>query len=423
MKGQLTYIVLVLTFVILVGGWIFLSYKSGDIYQKKVLEDTYLDKLSNYLELSKTYSKISFIFSVNEAIFRVASLGGTTKIPRKPTESEWVHSWVCNGRKFIPNVDTVRYFLSEETLEPLRLYMANLSRNYDIARIDAKNYTCVNFNVTEHDVLNGKYDEGNFSVGCYGSQIVVSHSNVELKSPNDYYFPFYNIRFWKLYRGFRKFIESTNFNPCACIGETCKCHGNPCDKGCEPYKACLINNVVNPNLIKLQNIMNDPYIVCTGDVACTYEEDGPPCIDIDMCLPWNPPCCFYCEVRKKKKACYEKTSSIDEYDSTFEGIKYGTTFKNNIASGSCSSHKCEYWYEKRATHVITFSCKDTKYYVSTPSSSSPEPLTFSISVTAAVRYPKACRISAPCKESTDSSGNCRCECPLPASCTKCPSSC
>ena len=436
-KGQLTYIVLILVAVSIVGGWIFLSYESGDIYQKKVITDTRLDKVSNYLELAKTYSKMSFIFSVNQALARVASLGGTTKIPRKPGESEWVHSWVCNGKKFIPSVDTVRYFLSEETNATLNIYISNLSRKYDTVNIYADNYTCVNYNVTESDVLSGKYDEGNFSVGCYGSKIITMHSNIKMGSPNDYYFPFYNIRFWKLYRGFRTFIESTNFNPCECIGTACQCHGNPCDKGCEPYKKCLVDNVVTPNVEKLNNIMNDKYIVCSGDVSCNYEEDGPSCIDIDACLPWHqPPCCFYCKVRKKKKACYESSytefkegenvKGEDQQNNDNEGGKYNSedNYNQNIESpGSCSSHKCMYWYEKRVTHVITFSCKDTKYYVSTPSKSSPEPLTFSISVTAAARNPKACKTTASCNEQTDPYGNCHCTCPLPAACVSCPSSC
>ncbi len=420
MKGQLTYIILILIAVLLIGNWIFLSYKSGDFYQKKVLKNVYLDKLSNYLELSKTYSKISFIFSVNSALFRVASLGGTTKVHRKPSESEWIQSWVCNGKKFIPTVDDVRYFLSEEALKSLNIYMKNLSRNYDIARIDAKNYTCINFNVTNSDVLNGVYDEGNFSVGCYGSQIIVSHSNLKFRSPNNYYLPFYDVRFWKLYRGFRKFIETTNFNPCECIGETCKCHGNPCTIGCEPYKECLNKKVVMPNLNKLQEIMNDSYIKCVGNVTCTYEEDGPPCINIDTCLPWEgPPCCFYCEVRKKKKACYDKTTDIyanNKYNISFGEIKYQAPIKKSITSTSCSDRKCQYWYEKKATYVISFSCKDTKYYVSTPSETSPEPITFSITVTAAAKYPKACKISKSCQKVA---GENYCNCPLSKSCIGC----
>ena len=223
------------------------------------------------MDVLKGFSRHALLLSSHAATKQVALSGGEINeagIPR---------NWICN-EDVSPDVDDVRYFLSEETLKYLNMYLEN-STIEDLPEQDIQNYTCVDYDVNE-SVLFEKNNE-RFNVGSYGSKIHITLEDDVVSSDNDVYEEITENRFWFMYRKFREWAPEgakTLYDDVSnCLQYVCDhdCPGMDSDGGCEPcegscseFQYC-IEGAIEDALAELK--FDDPYVTCyTNLIGCYY---------------------------------------------------------------------------------------------------------------------------------------------------------
>lgn len=249
------------------------------------------------MDILKGFSRHALLLSSHAATKQVALSGGEVNevgIPR---------NWICNeGEDVSPEVEDVRYFLSEETLKYLNRYLEN-SGIEDLPVQDIKNYTCVDYDVDDN-VLSGENEE-KFNVGSYGSKIRVTLEDDVVSSDNDVYEEITENRFWFMYRKFNEWVQNQTLYDDVndCLQDVCDC-GTPMGSDgicgscevCPDFQDC-IKEAINGTLANLD--FNDPDVTCEANlIGCYYE--------LGMCgAGWSPPEgeCDKCQTEDAEELC------------------------------------------------------------------------------------------------------------------------
>lgn len=306
-----------------------------------------LSKISKYMDVLKGYSRHALLLSSHAAIKRVALSGG------KINEVGISRNWICNG-DISPDVEDVRYFLSEVTLDYLNEYLAK-AKMEDLPVQDIGEFTCVDYDVNSTTIFSEENDE-RFSVGAYGSTLEITLENDVVSSSNDIYEEITQGRFWYMYRVFKKWspeaAEILKNGVCGCLIHVCGCHDTPdysgdcepCGETCQRFQDCVESVIDDAELI-LKTKFNDPLIDCRANlVGCYHKKET--CSSVG-CEEWSAPKCNVCETEEGDELCVKSLSFQSNGDIEHLDRLY--------FSGSS---------EARGSMEADFSCTDKKYFLS-----------------------------------------------------------
>ncbi|MEM5867664.1 MAG: hypothetical protein QXG39_07075 [Candidatus Aenigmatarchaeota archaeon] len=399
-KSQASLIVMLGIVAIGIFSLIYFLFSSAELKESLVESLKYL-KLSAYLDYMKFFYRISLHFSTHLSVNEVAKRGGISQ-----TGENYPRSWICN-QVDVPTVEEVRFFLSNETIAFLNNYIKNFNQS-EILRINLSEVSCIDFKVSSQEVKTGKNDE-NFEAVLIGSNILISLGDENVTSLGDLTERISFLRFWYMYRKFAEWTE--NYGPqyvlemCKALSKICMCEGRGECRNCPEYFS-EVKNVLSKSLRNLETTFSDPYVSCEYNVSCcVYEKKHCPNIIYEGCEEWREaPFCKDCVKLPYSKPCL--------------GLQE--------CSGSCA-----YYAEVKGAVKAVVSCKDTKYFVSTPNG--PKELEFKVDITTYLKKIDCYTTKSCTYMPTDrgrkcieiSPGECywvypgyECECPLRVYCSK-----
>lgn len=369
-KAQSSLLVLLLLVVISVTLFLFILFSSSK-FQARTVKEIELSKISKYLDSLKGVSRYALLLSSHAASEQVGELGGEV------SNTGYSRSWICNF-DLSPHVDSVRFFLSEQTLKYLNDYMVDI-KIPDLPVQNIENYTCVDYDVDETSVIRLKENDEKFNVGAYGSMLNVSIENDTVTSDNDVYEEIAQVRFWYMYRKFKEWApvgsEILVNKMCdECLAYVCDCEEPPdytasCDKcydTCPKFQECLEEAVEEAGKA-LEDIFDDEYINCEPQfIGCYHELED--CVE-DICMPWeDAPKCRSCMMEEPEELCI-KNLFLESNEDSKEKPDDVLYFLD------CDQLICDYIADTKGSMEATFSCTDSKYSLSTGSD---RYLTFSV---------------------------------------------
>jgi hypothetical protein len=169
-------------------------------------------------------------------------------------------------------------------------------------------------------------------------------------------------RFWLLYRGLKRWVETTDAfsTSCDCLSAGCGCslHCDDCGK-CKDLYECLEQKVAKKSIQQLESIFQDPFIECTANLdKCELDVQSSGC-DSTACAPGSLSTCFICDTERKSYLC-----------------------ENNLLYGLAGAQETEKWscvVNKKTVKLsagMTVTCIDKKY--SLPSETGQSFLTYII---------------------------------------------
>lgn len=335
-KSQASLLVLVFLVSIFVIAFFYFLFTSSTL-QTKGIKGIRLSKISKYLDVLKGFSRYALLLSSHAATKQVALSGGEINeagIPR---------NWICND-DVSPEIDDVRFFLSEETLKYLNTYLEN-SRIEDLPVQDIKPYTCVDYDVND-SVLLGDNDE-RFNVGSYGSEIQITLEDDVVSSDNSVYQEITENRFWFMYRKFKEWAKTQTLYDDVndCLQYACACTSMSPDGrcgscgGCPDFQDC-IREAIDDALADLN--FNDPDVTCEANlIGCYYE--------LGTCgVGWSAPECNTCQMEDAEEPCVRGLSFQSNGDIEILNKLY---FQGPV-SDACGSMEAD------------FTCTDNKYTLS-----------------------------------------------------------
>jgi hypothetical protein len=380
-KSQSSLIVLVSLVGIFSILLISLLFQSGAL-QSQVVKSILLSRVSKYLDITKGFTQSSALLSSHAACYDIAYKGG--HIP------EGTRTWICN-EPWGPTVDEVRFFLGKETLEFLNRYAA--SYNVKDPTVLIKNFTCANYNVDESSVIGGKVDE-RFNTEAFGGQITVILEEDNTTAKNSFDLEISRIRFWFMYRIFKKWSETTTLPQDICAGLPLICGCNPslgrCEATCPAFREYALNQIEKSRKY-LESLFNDPeYINCTAIMDCCMTQIGSNTDSREMCLIWHDWPCGGCNREEPGTLCINSILSGEEPQTSPISISGKTDpgktrfLQFNVGVSIAWIHPCLCKYscapeckcvdecgnycvvstEPRGTITATFSCVDKKYSLS-----------------------------------------------------------
>lgn len=254
-KSQSSLLIMVVIVSIFIVSWVISAFSSIS-QQERIMEKLKLSKISSYLDFLKGFSRGALLLSSHAAIQKVANMGGEINELNKP------RIWICNG-DVSPGLDDVKDFLSEETKKYLNRYIENLETE-DLFSTNITNFTSVNYDINLKNIFGGKNDE-RFNISAYGSKINITLEGNSVASENNIYEEIARVRFWYMYRIFKKWATSTSLSFCVrnCLD---------CENTCLDFKSC-VDSCVDEALQELQNLF-DEHVECTASLECCYAESG-----------------------------------------------------------------------------------------------------------------------------------------------------
>jgi len=344
-SGLLILIGLVTVFIVI---WVINMFTTAS-QQKRIIEILKLSKLSKYLDFFKGFSRESLLLAAHKGTQNVAEHGGEWN---EEGESRY---WICNS-DVSPDIETVRFFLSEATQEYFNRYIINL-KDDELTSLDITNATCVDYDVDDDSVMSGQNDE-RFNVGAYGSEINISYKNDSVYSENDIYEEIAQDRFWYMYRNFKVWSQTTSFPGCicGCLASGCCCPPGDClTDVCPQFKAC-VEKCFQKAKSELDSKF-DEYVKCSYVFDCCYIETQV-CGDVQSpCEPWKEaPKCNNCFKTEPDVLCSKTLSFLgDHVEKNYYTLKL---------EGDCKG-VCISWDEVRAAIEGGFYCRDKKYLLST----------------------------------------------------------
>jgi len=377
-SGLLILIGLVTVFITI---WMINMFTSTT-QQKRIIETLKLSKLSKYLDFFKGFSRESLLLAVHKGTQSVAEHGGEWN---EEGESRY---WICNS-DISPDIETVRFFLSETTKEYLNRYITNL-KDEELTNLYITNVTCVDYDVNDNSVMSGKNDE-RFNVGAYGSNINISYENDSVQSTNNIYEEIAQDRFWYMYRNFKEWSQTTSFPGCicGCLASGCCCPAGDClTDVCPSFKAC-VEKCFQKAKGELQSKF-DNYVKCSYTFDCCYIETQV-CGNVQSpCEAWrDAPKCNNCFKTNPGPLCSKNLNLLGNDNNKKD---YYTLRLEDECKGTCES-----WDEVRGAIEGGFYCKDKKYLLSTEDD---RKLIFSVNVMMNVKG-KQCEKVVKCKGSDD----------------------
>jgi hypothetical protein len=393
-KSQSSLLIIAVLVCIFIIGWLVTFFLSVS-FSKRILEETLLAKVSKYLDYIKGFSRSSLLLAIHSATKQVASQGGQTS-----TSGE-VRNWICNA-DISPDLEVVKFFLSEETKKYVNSYLENLKIK-DLPTIILKNFTCIDYDVNG-EIFFGKYDE-KFNTSGFGSKINIFLKDNNVSSSNELYMEIGQDRFWFMYRKFKEWVPQASQllvdGLCQCLSEICNCPNSPsylgeceaCGYTCPGFQSCLESLSAQVNKI-LNDSFNDPYINCKWFLKGCYHELEP--CSGSVCQDWaEAPKCRACNYEKADELCSKFLTFLPS-TSSFQSFQ--------LANLECEKLKCKYWAETKGSFEVQFSCTDYKYLLSV---SGDRHLTFSVGAMAKMKA-RNCERSTECE---DVNGECKCKDP------------
>jgi hypothetical protein len=408
-KGQLIPIVFIVFVVFIVAiGFILFNIFYGKEYEEKVFEIRTLDLIRNLIEDLRNYLKLSLTYSSQQALRENAGSGG----------SIGAGAWICNGPNPLPP-DLSKKCLEKYTNYYLNIYLGNFTTALPL-KIIAKNFESVSYGVDLNKVLQpSPFDEGNFWVNSSKIDVIVSSKDKQLvEQMNITEFVTKN-RFWYMLRIFTEWTNEDPLSDCICANIGCACGSTSEMESCSIKCMKAAESCSNIALIKLQKKF-DQYVKCEKAIGCCRQGKGDDCQKPRPfpCEGW-PGCSLKCE-----HSCTESTfrisysqqeyKEISQLSSPFQIQSY--QLSGGLKFSSSLNCKAEYWYEARFGASFSFTCRDYKYYVSSPKG--PQPLTFSVLAFASFRDRDACYslVDCYCPPNVQSCDECK---PTGLSCESC----
>jgi hypothetical protein len=305
-----------------------------------------IDKMSKQLDMIKGLSRNLLQLSVYKATLETAGKGSV---------------FYCN-QPDVPSVNVVIYDLGFSTNKTFNEYLKKIKISDEDLKLNVTQSICAGFDINENELHKGKYDEA-FNASVFGSFIKAKYGSNEIASSNDIKNEgIVRDRFWLLYRGLKKWVETTDaFNKvCDCLSNACACGSIKCDRceNCPQLSECLQQNIIKKSIEELDNIFKDPFIECTAFLdRCDLNIQDSGCQDSDCQAGGLDTTCFVCDLERKSDLCES-------------GLLYGL-------AGAQSSYSCV--ISKKTITLsggIVFVCTDTKYAI--PSDSGQSFLTYRI---------------------------------------------
>jgi hypothetical protein len=451
MKAQIIPIsFLLISISLIIIGFIFYNVFYGKKYEEKILSIRILDAVRNVIENAKNYLKISLVYSSLQAMREQAASGG----------SVGAAPWICNRPNPLP-VETSKRCLENYTSYYLTIYGSKFNTTLPL-NVYLKNFSSLIYQVERSGVLRGLYDEGNFSVNASGASISTTGENLELLEGINISELITKNRFWYMFRIFYEWASQDVFSPCICSNVGCGCSSSSQEETCS---SCLqASEYCAEYALRVLQSKFDEYVKCERSNVCCMQGIGPPCLPPSDCLSWRNRCSRGCEHSCSPPPLYSTYQNLQQYETALSSSECPTgTFCSGVSecvglggtcTGSCSLGCCcsvttttttitptstiitttvttttttittttttlvcraYYWHEARFSSAHIFTCKDYKYYISSPKG--PEPLTFSVSAYAYFRDQDVCKSLVECDCSQASScDECR---PIGPACTKC----
>jgi len=296
-----------------------------------------LDKMSTYVETIKGLSKNLLQLSVYKATYQTAGKGDV---------------FYCN-KADPPTVNVVLHDLGFITNETFNEYLKKIESPEEDVEMDITPSICASFDIKENMLYNGYYDE-KFNTSIFGSTIKIKSNDNQIESSNDVVDEtIVRDRFWLLYRGLKKWSETTKAfeNVCGCLPNACYCGSIDCNycSNCQPLYECLEKDVAKKIEKELDEIFKDPFIECTAEIdKCELNSRGIECEANDVCNSGILDSqCFLCSFDRKDELC--------------ENLMFG------LASGQDTTpitYMCT--IAEKAIKLkggVTLACTDTKYYI------------------------------------------------------------
>jgi len=400
MKSQIIPIsFLLLSVGLIIIGFIFYNVFYGKKYEEEILEIKILDAARNVIENAKNYLKLSLVYSSLQAMREQAASGG----------SVGAGPWICNGPNPLP-VETSKGCLGNYTKYYLTIYGSKFNTTLPL-NVYLKDFSSLIYQLDESGVLNGLYDEGNFTVNASDARISVTKDEIRVSEDFNISELITKNRFWYMFRIFTEWANEDPFSPCICSNLGCACSSKSEEEECTNCKK-YADSCAEYALKALQKKF-DEYVKCEKENICCMQGIGPPCLEPTDCIPWSNKCARSCEHNCISPYSHNSYASSYSpfYNPTFSPNRK-ISFQGSDQKGECKEYDCKayYWYEARFSAAYIFTCKDYKYYVSSPNG--PKPLTFSVSVYAYFRDQDRCKTLV------------KCECPSSAtSCEECTPKC
>ena len=419
MKSQIIPIsFLLLSVSLIIIGFVFYNVFYGRKYEERVFKIKILDAARNIIENAKSYLKLSLVYSSLRAMREQAMAGG----------SLGAGPWICNGPNPLP-VSISKRCLENYTKYYLTIYAGKFNTTLPLS-VYIKNFSSLIYQIEDLDVLKGIYDEGNFTILAEDGVVNVVSKDIKILENLNISEVITKNRFWYMFRIFTEWASEDPFSPCICSNLDCACSSTYEEEECS---SCLSSTDLCAKyaLKKLQS-MFDEYVVCKVENVCCMQGRGSSCLEPSGCIGWsNKRCSKKCEhsctfyenlyYHSENESFYQTLGCEPPYCTTTTTIIPSTTTPptttttmvttttipptTTTESKECIVYDCNsyYWYEARLSVAYTFTCKDYKYYISSPKG--PAPLTFSVTAYTSFRDQDRCESVV------------KCECPSTA--TKC----
>jgi hypothetical protein len=283
--------------------FISLLFQSGS-FRSQTVKDMLLSRVSKYLDITKGFVQYSALLSSHAACYDVAYKGGHSV--------EGTRTWICNI-PWAPKVDEVRFFLGKETLEFLNRYVTNYKVTDPL--ISVKNFTCSNYNVNESSVISGEVDE-RFNIEAFGSKINVTFEENSAASKHDFDLEISRIRFWYMYRIFKKWSETTTLPQDICAGLGLVCYCNPslgyCSSNCPSFQAYSLEQVEKSRKYLISLFNDTEYIECTAMMDCCMTRITRNTDSVEKCLTWDEWPCGGCNREQPGDLCLNSILNFSE---------------------------------------------------------------------------------------------------------------
>ena len=345
MYGQTSIILIVFLISGIMILWLFSTFNQSSL-KARILSLTQIDRMSKSIDMIKGLSRNILQLSVHKSTLTTAGKG---------------YVFYCDS-KTIPSLNVVLYDLGYQTNATFNEYLMNIKSSDERMIFNVTPAICSTFDIKEDMLYQGKYDEM-FNASIFGSSVKVKYGNDEIVSSNDIKDEtVVRNRFWRLHRGLKSWVESTNVfnNACGCLSNACGCQAEcgSCET-CTSLNDCLYTNLVKPSIEELDKIFNDPFIECRVTLEkCDINVESSGCEESSCGKGVLDSRCFVCEKERIVDIC-EKA------------LLYGLAGAQIPTTTLPIQYSCIVNKKTVKLNVgMTVSCVDTKYSIPSESGQS-----------------------------------------------------
>ncbi|MGC9310121.1 MAG: hypothetical protein ACP5E4_00160 [Candidatus Aenigmatarchaeota archaeon] len=212
------FVFIILLAVIAIIAWGRYGGGPGGSYLMELSDAKSVNLVKGEIESAKRFSKHGLLYASDQAIGEHALGGGINS-------GGTVKSWVCNTAD-PPVFGEIKACLEKSALEYANSYLSSFSSGPRMED-EFTPFESVSYEVTEADVLSGKYDEGGYMISAQGGKISVSSEGMKASDGISINEEAGKNRFWYLYRIFYEWSAEGIFPEksleCAGICLGCEC--------------------------------------------------------------------------------------------------------------------------------------------------------------------------------------------------------